>query len=105
MTDFKTLIENSTQLPTADTAFDKPQKLPFVAFIDKQTHDGDDFHNKIVTHNLTVEFYAERIDKANEMKLEALFNEKGWKFEKDRTWLSDQKCFETIYSIEFTERV
>ena len=96
MTDFKTLIENDTQLPTADTAFDKPQKLPFVAFIDKQNRDGDDFHSQIVEHNLTVEFYAERIDKANEKKLEALFEKQGWKFEKDLTWLSDQKCFETI---------
>ena len=61
MTDIKTYLETETELPVADTAFDKPQKLPFVAFIDKTAQDGDDFHARIVEHNLTVEFYAERL--------------------------------------------
>lgn len=60
MTDIKTYLETETELPVADTAFDRPQKLPFVAFIDKTAQDGDDFHARIVEHNLTVEFYAER---------------------------------------------
>lgn len=106
MTDFKELIEGSTGIPTADTAFSKPQQLPFVVFLDKQTLDGDDFNQRnIAQHDLAVEFYAERIDAANEKKLEALFLQQGWKYSRDRTWLTDEKCFETIYQINFTERV
>ena len=52
MTDIKTYLETETELPVADTAFDRPQKLPFVAFIDKTAQDGDDFHARIVEHNL-----------------------------------------------------
>lgn len=106
MTDIKTLIQGSTGLPTEDTAFAKAQKLPFVVFIDKIRTDGDDFmQKKTAEHDLAVEFYAEKIDAANEKKLEALFDQQGWKYERDRTWLTDEKCFETIYLINFTERV
>jgi hypothetical protein len=106
MTDFKQLIEGSTGIPTEDTAFTSAQKLPFVVFLDKPTLDGDDFNQRnIAQHDLAVEFYAERIDAANEKKLEALFLQQGWKYSRDRTWLTDEKCFETIYQINFTERV
>ena len=80
MTDFKKLIEESTQIPTADTAFSKAQKLPFAVFLDRQTLDGDDFNKRnTAEHDLAVEFYAERIDATNEKNLEALFLQQGWK--------------------------
>ena len=97
MTDIKTYLETETELPVADTAFDRPQKLPFVAFIDKTAQDGDDFHARIVEHNLTVEFYAERLDNENEGKLEKAF-------EKERQWLPDEKMFETIFTMNFIEK-
>lgn len=105
MIDFKKMIEDATQIPTEDTAFPKPQALPFSVFLDKQQTDGDDFHTRWIKHDLAVEFYAERIDKANETKFEKLFEAQGWKYQKDRTWLPDEKCFETIYLMNFTERV
>lgn len=98
--DFEKLIREATGLRTADTVFTKPQKLPFVIFIDKQTTDGDDFHTQVIEHNLTVEFYAERIDKEHEEKLEALFEKQGWKWTRDRQWLPKPDCcFETVYTI------
>lgn len=105
MIDLKELIEQSTQIPTADTAFSKPQSLPFVVFLDRTDGDGDDFNTRLIEHDLAVEFYAERIDKTNEAKLEVLFEKQQWKVHKERTWLPDEKMFETIYQMKFTERV
>ena len=105
MIDLKDLIESTTDIPTADTAFTNGHQLPFCVFLDRQDVDGDDKKEvQTVVHNLAVEFYAARIDATSEMKLEALFRHKGWQFEKERTYLDDEKCFETIYLIEFTER-
>lgn len=64
----KEYLENETGLPVAEVAFTKPQKLPFIAFIDRTDEDGDDFHAQIISHDLTVEFYAARIDAENEKK-------------------------------------
>ena len=105
MIDFKKMITDATEIPTEDTAFSKPQALPFAVFLDKQQTDGDDFHTRVIHHELAVEFYAERIDKANETKFEKLFETQGWKYQKERTWLPDEKCFETIYLMNFAERV
>lgn len=102
--DIQKYLETETGLPTAEVAFTKPQKLPFVAILDEQSQDGDDYHARTITHDLAVEFYAERIDKHNEEKLEAAFEKAGWKYGKDRTWLADEKMFETIYAINFTEK-
>ena len=88
MEDLVETLEKETQIPTADTAFTQPQKLPFTVILDKP-----------------VEFYAERIDKANEKKLEDFFERRNWKWTRERTWLPDEKCFETIYQISFIERV
>jgi hypothetical protein len=104
--DIKSILEMCCGLPVADTVFTKPQKVPFVVFLDKQTTDGDDFNTRIIAHDLAVEFYAERIDSTNEKKLEKAFAEQGWKYERDREYLSDQKCFETVYSIQtFYEKI
>lgn len=104
MTDIKTYLENETRLPVADTAFDRPQKLPFVAYLDRTTQDGDDFHAQIVDHSLTVELYAERLDRESEGNLERAFEKAGWKYGKERVWLSGEKMFETIYDINFMEK-
>ena len=103
--DIVNAIKKETQLPTADTAFANPQKLPFVVILDKTEADGDDYTVRIINHDLAVEFYAERIDKGNEIKLETFFKKQNWKYTKERTWLPDEKCFETIYLMNFKERV
>lgn len=102
--DIREYLENETELPTAEVAFDRPQKLPFTIILDIQTMDGDDINIRLLTHDLAVEFYAARIDKSNEEKLEAAFEKMDWKYSKERAWLSDEKMFETIYKINFTEK-
>lgn len=102
--DIREYIETTTGIPTAEVAFTKPQKLPFIAVIDRTDADGDDFHTRVFHHNLTVEFYAERIDAVRERSIEAAFERKAWKASKDRVWINSEKMFETIYSINFTEK-
>lgn len=98
-------LETETQMPAADTAFTKGPELPFVIILDKVEGDGDDFHTRLLEHNLTVEFYAERVDKKSEGKLESFFENRSWKYSRERIWLPDEKCFETIYEIAYSERV
>lgn len=106
MTDFKKELEEATGLPVADTVFTSSQKMPYIAFLDRQEFDGDDLnHSQIVEHDTDIELYAERIDKENETKIEKLCRKKNWKPTKDRTWLSDVKCFQTNYHIKFKERI
>lgn len=102
--DVREYIELQTGLPTADVAFINPQKLPFIAIIDKTSEDGDDYHARLVEHDLTVEFYAARIDGLNEQKIETAFAKQGWKSTKERIWINEEKMFETIYNIEFVEK-
>lgn len=102
--DIRAYIEREVGLPTAEVVFKKPQKLPFIIIIDETDEDGDDFHARIISHDLTVEFYAERIDAENEKKIEAAFKKQAWKTTKDRMWIAGEKMFETIYTINFTEK-
>lgn len=105
MKDLVEALKRETQIPTADTAFTKEQELPFAVILDKAEGNGDDLHTRLFEHNLAVEFYAERIDKKNEMKLESFFEKRSWKYSRERAWLPDEKCFETIYQISYSERV
>lgn len=102
--DIKAYIEAETGLPTEEVAFVNPQKLPFIAILDRTDEDGDDFHAQLLSHDLTVEFYAARIDAESEKKIEAAFAKQGWKFSKDRTWIESEKMFETIYTTNFIEK-
>lgn len=97
-------LKKETGLPVAEVAFTQPQKLPYVAFIDRTQEDGDDFHAQIITHDLTVEFYAAHIDAGNEKKIEAAFVKQAWKATKDREWIAEEKMFVTIYTTNFTEK-
>lgn len=102
--DTRAYIETETGLPTAELAFTKPQKLPFIAILDRTDEDGDDYHARLLSHDLTVEFYAARIDTENEKKIEAAFAKQAWKVTKDREWIAEEKMFETIYTTNFTEK-
>lgn len=102
--EIKEYIEKKTGIPTAEVAFTQPQKLPFIAVIDKTAEDGDDFHAWTIEHDLTVELYAERINAEAERKLENALGEKGWKCTKERMWINTEKMFETVYTTNFMEK-
>lgn len=97
-------FEKETGLPVAEVAFTKPQKLPFIIILDRTEEDGDDYHAQIISHELTVELYAARIDRESESKIEAALEKQAWKATRDREWIAEEKMFETIYNIKFTEK-
>lgn len=107
MEDLVETLNEETQIPTADTAFPEGEAppLPYTVILDKIKGDGDDFHIRLFGHDLAVEFYAERIDRKNEMKLESFFERRNWKYSRERTWIPSEECFETIYQISYSERV
>ncbi len=102
--DIQKYIEQKTGIPTTEVAFEQPQKLPFIVILDRTEEEGDDYHAQVILHDLAVEFYAKRIDKENEKKLEDAFQEKGWKIKKERAWIAEEKMFETIYTTNFVEK-
>lgn len=102
--DIRKYIETETGLPTAEVVFTEEPKLPYIAILDKTEGEGDDFHAQLLHHDLTVEFYAARIDVKNEKKIEDAFGKQAWKAKKDRIYISSEKMFETIYTTNFTEK-
>lgn len=96
----KTWLETAGE-PVADTAFppgDAPE-LPYIIFLDTTEHGGGDMRNLFHRHSLTVERYSETDD--DNTALEALFDAKALKYDKERTWLPDpDDMFETIYTIK-----
>lgn len=105
MLDFTDIFHVAVGIPVADTAFKTEQNLPFVVYIDDSGNDGDDFNSHFITHDLTVEFYAEHIDKVHERLFEKCFENFGWKYRRTRIYLKEERMYETIYAIkEFMER-
>ncbi len=105
MLDFTDVFHAATGIPVADTAFKTEQCLPFAVYIDDSENDGDDFNSHFIRHDLTVEFYSERIDRELERLFENCFESFKWKFGKTRIFLKDERMYETIYTIEeFMER-
>lgn len=102
--DIRAYLEEKTGLPTAEVEFSKPQKLPFIAILDRTEEDGDDYNAQLLSHDLTVEFYTQRIDEKNEKKIEAAFVRQAWKVKKDRLWIAEDKMFETVYTTNFIEK-
>lgn len=102
--DIEEYLKKETGLPVAEVVFTSSPKLPYIAFIDQTQGDGDDFHTRLLSHDLAVELYAARIDKENEKKIEAAFEKQEWKVAKKREWIAEEKMFETIYTTNFTEK-
>lgn len=105
MLDIKTWLKEGTGLPVANTAFINKVSLPFIVFLeDRDTERGSDLKNDLADVGITIEFYSAKISKDYEEKIENLLNEKEFKFKKNRTWIDETKCFETIYDFSFLER-
>lgn len=102
--DIRAYMETETGIPTAEVAFTQPQKLPFIAVLDRTEEDGDDHHTRVAEHDLTVELYAARIDRRMEERIETAFRKQAWKASKERVWIAGERMFETVYSIEFVEK-
>ncbi|MDE5993728.1 MAG: hypothetical protein K2G87_11840, partial [Oscillospiraceae bacterium] len=66
----------TTGVPVAYLAFNKPQKLPFIAYYEAGGEvTGADNYNLFRRKNIVVEIYSSKKDVSLERKVEALFRE------------------------------
>lgn len=99
MPDVKAWLKTAGE-PVADTCFppgEAPAR-PYVVFLDTVKRDGADLKNMLCRHSLTVERYSDTA--GDNAALEALFDEKGITYTKDKQWLSDEECYLTTYDLE-----
>lgn len=60
---------------------------------------------RIYNHNVTVEVYEPKPDKASESELEAELDARGLEWTKeDRYWLQDSQRYQVLYSFSYTTK-
>lgn len=99
--DIKAWLETAGE-PVAETCFTDPPALPYVVFLDTVQRRGADLKNLLIEHDLQVERYCETED--DNTTLESLFDDFPVEWEKDKSWDKDTGWFETIYTMNFTEK-
>lgn len=103
--DIKGWLEQTSE-QIAETCFppgDAPL-LPYIVYFDRETMQGSDSSNDMVTHEITVERYSD--DNEYSKSLEKLFDDKKIKYTREQIWLpKPDDMFETIYDFDVIERI
>lgn len=106
-----TLSELYTAL-TGITGFDKKvvyrawpvgeaPALPFICYlVEGSDNFGADDHVYKGINRVRIELYSENKDTTSEGAIEALLDSLYIYWEKDETYIDDERCYEIIYSIE-----
>ena len=85
--------------------FPKPPADTYAVYMDDVTVDGPDGHNRIFTHDITVELYEPEPDDAAEAAIEAAINARGIPWTKqDRYWLQEVQRYQVIYEFSYIEK-
>jgi hypothetical protein len=104
MLDVKTWLE-TTGYRVAEERFLVPPALPYVVFLVDSNVRGADNKNCIVERSISIELYAEKINKEAESKIETLLNEKAIEYSRDHTWIDSEKIFQTMYEFNLIEKL
>lgn len=104
MLDIKSWLE-TTEMKAAEELFFKPPALPYIVFNQSQGSGGADLSNCISSRSVSVELYSNVINREAEQKIEDLLNEKAIEFKMDRTWIDNQKYFQTVYDFNLLEKI
>lgn len=90
---------SSSSLPVAYRAFESPQKLPFICYVEEGTRnmyaDNTVYSSQ---HIIRVQLYTERKDVHLERMLENLLNDFCW--EKSEVYIESERMQMTEYEIE-----
>jgi len=89
----------------AEESFYTAPKLPYLIFMESRGVRGADKKNNIADRDITLEFYADKVDPLKENEIDEILNAIPVEFSRDRMWLSSEKMYETIYSFTFTEKI
>lgn len=92
-------------IPVAYLKFDKPQKLPFIAYFEAGTEiQGADNYNLYRRTEIRIELYSEKKNPDLERKIESLF--RSVEIEKDGdTYLQTENMFMTVFSFETIQKM
>ncbi|MDE5583717.1 MAG: hypothetical protein K2J08_08430 [Ruminococcus sp.] len=92
-------------IPVAYLKFDKPQKLPFIAYFEAGTEiQGADNYNLFRRTEIKIELYSEKKNPDLERKIENLF--RMVEIEKDGdTYLNEENMFLTVFSFETIQKM
>ena len=92
-------------IPVAYLKFDKPQKLPFIAYFEAGTEiQGANNYNLYRRTEIRIELYSEKKNPELERKIESLF--RSVEIEKDGdTYLEDENMFMTVFSFETIQKM
>lgn len=102
----KKWFENGTGLKIKELRYLSPPQIPYNIFVDDQSVKGADLYNNIVEHNIVIEHYSEILDDAEIKIISNFLDNEKMKFEKSAEWLSSEKLFVTIFSLEtFFEKI
>ena len=92
-------------IPVAYLQFNKPQKLPFIAYFEARTEiQGADNYNLYRRTEIRIELYSEKKNPELERKIENLF--RYVEIEKDGdTYLQTENMFMTVFSFETIQKM
>lgn len=93
-----------TGLKLKELRYLRPPPLPYLLYIDSKNVRGADEFNNIIEHNVTIEFYSEKVDEENERKIRRFLNSEEIQFEENRDWINSEKLFCTSYDFFILEK-
>lgn len=98
-------ILNAAGLPFRQARYANPPEGTYAVYFDEVTADGPDGHNRIFTHDVTVELYESRQDAAAEAAIEAAIDAQGLHWAKQsRYWLNAVNRYQVIYEFSYIEK-
>ena len=103
MQQIKFLLE-STGLPVRENRYLGVMPLPCIIYSDDIETGGADLLNNVITHNIGVELYSEKIDRTNEERIEKLLDAMPIKYTRTRDWIESEKFFLCQYAFIIIER-
>ena len=103
MLDIKVWLK-TTGMDVAEQRFLQPPALPYIVFVEDSNISGADNKNYITDKAITIELYSYKINREAEGKVEALINEKGIQYKKERMWIDSERFFQTIYNFNLIEK-
>ena len=95
-------VLNSTY---CETRFLKPPKSTYAVYSDTLTIRGPDNVNALVEHDVNIELYEYKPDRAKEASIEAQFDALGMPYIKQsRYWIHDEQLYQVIYEFSYIEK-
>lgn len=103
MLSLKSWLEG-TGMTVGEIKFRTPPKLPYIIFRTSDSITGSDDENLVITRDVTVELYTDKIDEVSEKAITDLLDAKAFAYEKDREWIATDSFFQTTFDFTITER-